>query len=175
MHPATDVENLFIISGSPLRLQAAETAFNTPPRYGKGFDWSGYTAHDAACTLLKFLLRFPESVIPVRYYEAFHVSIGTSGQEIQSAIRKFQQLITSLPPPSRQLLLYLLDLMAVFWLKSEVNKMTSQRLAAIFQPAILSPVKAGEDFIEETTSRQLSQDVLKFLIENQDNFLVAMA
>ena len=50
--------------------------------------------------------------------------------------------------------------------------MTSQRLAAIFQPAILSPVKAGEDFIEEISSRQLSQDVLTFLIENQDSFLV---
>ena len=147
----------------------------TPPCYGKEFDWSGYTAHDAACTLLRFLLRLPESVIPIRHYEAFHVSIGTSGQEIESAICKFQQLITSLPPPSRQLLLYLLDVMAVLCSKSEINKMTSQRLAAIFQPAILSPVKAGEDFIEEISSHQLSQDVLTFLIEQQDHFLVGMA
>ena len=146
-----------------------------PRRYGKGLDWSGYTVHDAACPLLRFLLRLPESVIPVRHYEAFHVSIGTSGEEIESAIRKFQQLITLLPPPSRQLLLYLLDIMAVFCSKSEINKMTSQRLAAIFQPAILSPVKAGEDFIEEMSSRQLSQDVLTFLIERQDHFLVGMA
>ena len=48
--------------------------------------------------------------------------------------------------------------------------MTSERLAAFFQPAILSPVGAGEDSVEEAHSFQLSQIVLVFLIENQDNF-----
>ena len=53
--------------------------------------------------------------------------------------------------------------------------MTAQRLAAIFQPAIQSPVKAGEDFMEEASSRQPSQDVWNFLTENLDSFLVGMA
>jgi len=53
--------------------------------------------------------------------------------------------------------------------------MTPQRMAAIFQTAILSSIKAGDDYIEDPTSRQLSQDVLVFLIEHQDHFLVGMA
>lgn len=53
--------------------------------------------------------------------------------------------------------------------------MTSPRLAAVFQPAILSPVKAGEDFIEEEKPRQICQEVLIFLIENQDSFLFGMS
>ncbi len=52
--------------------------------------------------------------------------------------------------------------------------MTSARLATVFQPVILSPVKSGEDFIESAESRQLSVDVIIFLIENEDNFLIGM-
>ena len=53
--------------------------------------------------------------------------------------------------------------------------MTSQRLAGIFQPVILSPVKAGEDFDEDAQSYSFSQIVLVFLIENQDSFQIDMA
>jgi len=95
--------------------------------------------------------------------------------EYEYTVRAFRQLITLLPPLSRQLLLYLLDLLAVFASKSHINKMTPQRMAAIFQTAILSSIKAGDDYIEDPTSRQLSQDVLVFLIEHQDHFLVGMA
>ena len=131
---------------------------------------------------MRFLLRLPEPVIPINCCKAFHDPLKeffyASNNELDdaSAIRGFQRLIrTLLPPLSRQLLLYLLDLMAVFASKSEFNRMTSQHLAAIFQPAILSPVKAGGDFEEETESCQLSQRVLVFLIENQDSFLIDMA
>ena len=65
--------------------------------------------------------------------------------------------------------------MAAFAFRSKINKMTTQRLAAIFQPAIQSPVKAGEDFIEEASSRQLSQDALNSLSENLNSFLVGIA
>ena len=53
--------------------------------------------------------------------------------------------------------------------------MTVLRLAAIFQPAILSPVKTGEDFIEEAESCRRSQTILRFMINNQDNFLIETA
>lgn len=82
----------------------------------------------------------------------------------------YQQLITELPPLNRQLLLYLLDLLAVFASKADENRMGSANLAAIFQPGMLShpnhAMAPGE--------YQLNQCVLIFLIQNQDHFLIGM-
>jgi len=58
----------------------------------------------------------------------------------------------------------------VFASKSDLNKMTTGNLAAIFQPGILSHPQhdmAPQEY-------RLSQDVLIFLIENQDSFLIGM-
>lgn len=88
-----------------------------------------------------------------------------------TAIVTYQQLITEIPPLNRQLLLYILDLLAVFASKSDVNLMTSANLAAIFQPGVLShPI---HDMSPE--AYRLSQDVLIFLIDNQDSFLIGMS
>lgn len=76
-----------------------------------------------------------------------------------------------MPPLDRQLLLYLLDLLAVFASKSYVNKMTTAKLAAVFQPGLLS----HPEHCFSPNEQQLSQEVLIFLIENQDNFLIGMA
>jgi hypothetical protein len=66
-----------------------------------------------------------------------------------------------------------------FWaaiaFKSDLNKTTSVRLAAVFQPVILiTHEKKKEENIEDPAFRRLSQDVLIFLIENQDNFVIGM-
>jgi GTPase-activating protein SAC7 len=88
-----------------------------------------------------------------------------------SAVATFQRLITELPPLNRQLLLYVLDLLAVFSSKSDLNRMNSANLAAIFQPGIIS--HPTHDMAPK--EYRLSQDVLIFLIENQDNFLFGMS
>ncbi len=67
------MENIFGVSGSALRLRKLEAVFNQPPRYGKSLDWSGYTVHDAAAILLRYLQRLPESIIPVEMYQVFQV------------------------------------------------------------------------------------------------------
>jgi hypothetical protein len=87
-----------------------------------------------------------------------------------ATIRIYQSLITELPPLNRQLLLYILDLLAVFASKSDLNKMTTPNLSAIFQPGILS--HPSHDMAPP--QYRLSQDVLIFLIENQDHFLIGM-
>ena len=87
-----------------------------------------------------------------------------------AAITTYQRLITEIPPLNRQLLLYILDLLAVFSSKSEQNRMTSANLAAIFQPGMLSHPSHDMSPMEY----RLSQDVIIFLIENQDNFLIGM-
>lgn len=179
MNLATDVEDIFCVSGSALRLQQLEHCFNEPPRYGKGLDWSGYTVHDAAAILLRYLLRLPEPIIPVNMYEAFQDPLRSHGRDPSWSppvkgflIQEYRKQVSLLPPLSRQVLMYLLDVLAVFASKSELNKMTSARLATVFQPILLSPVETSDGFIEEEKSRCHSRDVLKFLVEHQDYFLI---
>lgn len=142
--------------------------------------------HDAANILRRYFNQLPEPIIPLDFYDRFrdplrnHQAQAVGAIEAQSpsvgdfdqdaTIRTYQALITELPPLNRQLLLYILDLLAVFASKSDLNKMTTPNLAAIFQPGILSHPQhdmAPQEY-------RLSQDVLIFLIENQDNFVFGM-
>lgn len=183
---ATDVEGIFRLSGSEKRIKELKIAFDSPDRYGKGLDWTGYTVHDAANILRRYFNQLPEPIIPLDFYERFreplrnHQAEAVGPMDMQSpssgpfdateAIRIYQLLITELPPLNRQLLLYILDLLAVFASKSDMNKMTTANLSAIFQPGILS----HPDHDMAPAEYRLSQDILIFLIENQDHFLIGM-
>ncbi|TWU72606.1 hypothetical protein ED733_003624 [Metarhizium rileyi] len=182
---ATGIEGIFRLSGSEKRIKELKHIFDSPDRYGKGLVWDGYTVHDAANVLRRYLNDLPEPVVPLALYEKFRDPLrGATKQptadgegpqfvdnfDEQAAIKKYQQLITELPPLNRQLLLYILDLLAVFAAKSDENRMNSQNLAAIFQPGMLSHpnhAMAPEEY-------RLNQCVLIFLIENQDHFLIGM-
>ena len=164
-----------------------ELIFDSPDRYGKGLDWTGYTVHDAANILRRYLNMLPEPIVPHKNYEKFrdplrsHQAQAVGDIEMQTqdagdfnlerAITTYQRLIIELPSLNRQLLLYILDLLAVFASKSEQNRMPSPNLAAIFQPGILS----HPDHDMQPAEYRLSQDVIIFLIENQDSFLVGMS
>ncbi|KAH8895120.1 RhoGAP-domain-containing protein [Thozetella sp. PMI_491] len=182
---ATEVEGIFRLSGSEKRIKELKNIFDSPDRYGKGLVWDGYTVHDAANVLRRYLNDLPEPVVPLDLYERFREPLrGATKQavgdaegpqfvenfDMGAAIAKYQQLITELPPLNRQLLLYILDLLAVFAAKSDQNRMNSQNLAAIFQPGMLSHpnhAMAPEEY-------RLNQCVIIFLIENQDHFLIGM-
>ncbi|CAO2655446.1 Nn.00g105100.m01.CDS01 [Neocucurbitaria sp. VM-36] len=183
---ATDVEGIFRLAGSEKRIKELKTAFDTPPRYGKGLDWTGYTVHDAANILRRYFNNLPEPIIPLQHYDPFRQPLrnhqaeavgpiegqspSVGGFDPDAAVRIYQHQIKALPSLNRQLLLYILDLLAVFAAKADVNKMTTSNLAAIFQPGILSHPQhdmSPQDY-------RLSQDVLIFLIDNQDHFLIGM-
>ncbi|KAI4110335.1 MAG: hypothetical protein LQ339_001502 [Xanthoria mediterranea] len=186
---ATDVEGIFRLSGSNKRIKELQTVFDSPDRYGKGLDWTGYTVHDAANILRRYLNNLPQPIVPLEFYERFrdplrsHQSQAVGTEHVEStaqdtgdfnhaeAITTYQKLITELPALNRQLLLYILDLLAVFASKSDLNRMNSGNLSAIFQPGLLS--HPSHDM--EPKEYRLSQDVLIFLIENQDSFLVGMS
>lgn len=142
--------------------------------------------HDAANILRRYFNNLPEPIIPLQHYDPFRnplkghqaeavgpcegqaPSIG--GFDPDAAVRIYQHQIKALPSLNRQLLLYILDLLAVFAAKADVNKMTTSNLAAIFQPGLLSHPQhdmSPQDY-------RLSQDVLIFLIDNQDHFLIGM-
>jgi hypothetical protein len=173
------------LSGSEKRIKELKLIFDSPDRYGKGLDWAGYTVHDAANVLRRYLNLLPEPIVPLDLYDRFrdplrgHTKQAVGDNEgpqldetfdVGKAIVTYQQLITELPPLNRQLLLYILDLLAVFASKSDENRMNSQNLAAIFQPGMLSHPQHDMAPLEY----RLSQDVLIFLIENQDHFLIGM-
>ncbi|KAI2615451.1 RhoGAP-domain-containing protein [Hypoxylon sp. NC1633] len=182
---ATGVEGIFRLSGSEKRIKELKLQFDSPDRYGKGLVWDGYTVHDAANVLRRYLNDLPEPVVPLDLYERFRdplrghtrQAVGdTEGTQLvenfneAEAIIKYQRLITELPPLNRQLLLYILDLLAVFAAKADENRMTAQNLAAIFQPGMLSHPQhamAPDEY-------RLNQCVIIFLIENQDHFLIGM-
>ncbi|KAI1485084.1 hypothetical protein F5X96DRAFT_661511 [Biscogniauxia mediterranea] len=182
---ATSVEGIFRLSGSEKRIKELKIQFDSPDRYGKGLVWDGYTVHDAANVLRRYLNDLPEPVVPLDLYEQFRDPLrGHTKQAVgdaegtqlvdnfdeTDAIKKYQQLIKDLPPLNRQLLLYILDLLAVFAAKADENRMTAQNLAAIFQPGMLSHphhAMAPEEY-------RLNQCVIIFLIENQDHFLIGM-
>ena len=186
-HVATDVEGIFRLAGSAKRIKDLQTVFNSPDRYGKGLDWTGYTVHDAANILRRYLNQLPEPIVPLDFYERFRQplrpyqsrqqengqphEIDMSMDQHGKAVLSYQKLITELPPLNRQLLLYILDLLAVFASKSDLNRMTAANLAAIFQPGIISHPQHDMS----PNEYRLSQDVLIFLIENQDHFLIGMS
>ena len=180
------MEGIFRLAGSEKRIKELKTAFDTPPRYGKGLDWTGYTVHDAANILRRYFNHLPEPIIPLGNYDSFRQPLrnhqaeavgpiegqapSIGGFDPDAAVRNYQHVIKSLPSLNRQLLLYILDLLAVFAAKADVNKMTTSNLAAIFQPGILSHPQhdmSPQDY-------RLNQDVLIFLIDNQDHFLIGM-
>ncbi|MCJ1246197.1 hypothetical protein MMC30_003402 [Trapelia coarctata] len=183
---ATDVEGIFRIAGNNRRIRELQDIFDSPDRYGKGLDWTGYTVHDAANILRRYINHLPQPIIPLNFYERFrnplrsHQRQAVGDMEVQGqdigefdhdrAITTYQQLITELPPLNRQLLLYILDLLSVFASKADVNLMPSANLSAIFQPGLLS--HPSHDM--SPSEYRLSQDVLIFLIDNQDSFLIGM-
>ena len=183
------MEGIFRLNGSAKRIKDLQAIFDTPDRYGKGLDWTGYTVHDAANILRRYLNQLPQPIVPLEYYEQFRdplrsqqaqavgdIEAASNGNtdagdfDHATAIATYQRLITEIPPLNRQLLLYILDLLAVFSSKSEQNRMDSANLAAIFQPGMLS--HPTHDM--SPSEYRLSQDVIVFLIENQDNFLIGM-
>jgi RhoGAP domain len=88
--------------------------------------------------------------------------------DVTATIQAFREVIHLTPVLNRQLLLYLLDSLAVFDCHSDQNLMTTERLVAAFQPALLSRVPSAmsaEDHI-------LAAEIMVFMTENQDHFLV---
>ena len=136
--------------------------------------------------LRRYFRELPEPIIPLDFYERLrgplknhqaqavgqieHQEPSVGEFDLDNAIKTYQRLITELPPLNRQLLLYILDLLAVFASKSDVNLMNAPNLSAIFQPGVLSHPKD----VMSPKEYRLSQDVLIFLIENQDHFIVGM-
>lgn len=193
---ATTVEGIFRLSGSARRIKELQTIFNSPPRFGKGLDWSGFNVHDAANVLRRYLNNLPEPIIPLYFYQQFREPLkefsnivnledvsNNNGStpaikvvneddrelinDINAAVDRYQTLISQLPQLNRQLLMYILDLLSIFAAKADENRMPASNLAAIFQPSLLS--HPDHDMVPE--EYHLSRAAIEFLVQHSNKFL----
>lgn len=165
------VEGIFRLAGSNKRVKQLQIIFSSPPDYGAKINWDGYTVHDAASLLRRYLSSLVEPLIPLSFYDSFRdiliakpellqylknsdakiqTSTDSDSKKPDKAARKiihaqrrqmlleYADLFQTLPPIQKRVLFYLLDLLAMFSMKSEFNRMPAKNLAAIFQPSILS-------------------------------------
>lgn len=162
---ATRTQGIFRVSGSAKRVAELQLLFDTPPKYGSQLDWTGYTMHDASNVLRRYLNHLPDPVIPLEFYEKFrdvHRNLTNDDEKIAT----YQELISKLPPPHSCLLMYLLDLLALFAHHSDENLMDAKNLASVFQPGVISHPNHAMSPGEYMTSAA----VLKFLIDHQSSF-----
>jgi hypothetical protein len=68
---AMTTEGIFRVSGSARRTRMLQSIFDTPETYGSQLNWRGYTVHDAANIMKRFLNFLPEPVITLEYYRLF--------------------------------------------------------------------------------------------------------
>ncbi|KAH9953403.1 Rho GTPase activation protein [Russula dissimulans] len=170
---ATEEEGTFRISGSNERMRGLQTAFETPPRYGKSLDWKheDYTTHDIASVFHQYLIQLPEPVVPYDLHVPFRDAITNRPYDREEVIATYKRLIHSMPHVNQYLFLYVLDLLSVFARKSEKTLVTPQDLAVIFSPGLMS----HPSHELSPTEHKLSEDVLGFLIAHQDWFMLDTA
>ena len=176
----TETEHIFATNGNPVRVKQLQDMFDASPKYGKGLVWDPFTVYDCASVLLRYLKSLPEPIVPYELYGLFidrmrpHITwqLDLSEPHIDrdALLPIAQDLIRELPPLNRHLLLYLLDLLAVFAAKSDLNKMTALRLTNSFQPSFLS----GTPDQMDADAHELTSWIVVFLIENQDHFILAV-
>lgn len=243
------VEGIFRVGGSSKRIKELQIIFNSPPDFGKRLSWDGYTVHDAASVLRRYLNALPEPLVSLDLYERFReplrkrprvvnfirfkaenpnvsalamppsaidtpsesineprleldlaqdLDIPTSAnsdsqiapqlsvtdsaatssatdaraasrpksykklsRDIYDAIADYSVLLFELPNLQKQLLFYILDLLAMVQNNSSENLMSLRNLAAIFQPSVLS----HPDHDMDPEEYVLSQLVVEFLIQ----------
>ncbi|KAG2185994.1 hypothetical protein INT43_002432 [Umbelopsis isabellina] len=158
-------EGIFRMSGSARRIGELQRIFDTPPEYGSQLDWTGFSVHDAATILRRFLNYLPEPVIVTKLYQEFRDVIDMPISDEEKTMT-YQGLLDQLPQDHQYLLLYLLDLLALFVDHKSATRMDASNLASIFTPGIL----CSSEHTMNPAHYKKSQKVVQFLIEHHEHF-----
>lgn len=154
--PAMNTEGLFWISGSIKRMKMIQRAFDTGPSYGLNLDWSGYTVHDAASILLRYLSRLPGSLTGIEDHDALlsvcHLHPILESYEDGSnhafeprrcnvsctaAVTALADFFKTLPFYHYCFILYIMDMFAEFQNHRFTNSLSEYRLVGIIQPCLI--------------------------------------
>ncbi|KAI8879759.1 Rho GTPase activation protein [Backusella circina FSU 941] len=165
---ALNAEGIFRLSGNAKRISMLQTLFDTPEHYGLDIDWRNYTVHDAANVMRRFLNHLPEPVIILAHQHQYKSTLDTEFPNLEAKIDAFQKLIEQLPVVHQHLLLYMLDLLSLFSMYSDVTRMDVSSLATAFAPGLLSDPNDPMNL----AGYKESQRVLVFLIEHQDRLFM---
>uniref|UniRef100_A0A6I8PFZ3 Rho GTPase-activating protein 19 n=1 Tax=Ornithorhynchus anatinus TaxID=9258 RepID=A0A6I8PFZ3_ORNAN len=150
LHKNLRVEGLFRVPGNSVRQQALKDALNS----GTDIDLESgeFHSNDVATLLKMFLGELPEPLLTHKHFHA-HLKIAdlmqfddkgnkTRTPDKERQIEALQLLFLILPPPNRNLLKLLLDLLYQTAKKQDKNKMSAHNLALMFAPHILWPKNA---------------------------------
>ena len=167
-------KDIFRRNGFPPRIEALCSTFdNEKRRFGKEIDWTGYTVFDCASCLLRYLKSLPATVIPYeagyRFRRIFSSTLIDSGDpENENLALKLKRLILTMPYFNTHLLLFLLDLLASFAVKADINGMSTTKLVEAFQPSLL--VFAPSDMLKDGSAVAVRS--LVFMVEHRREFQV---
>ncbi|KAJ2363728.1 GTPase activating protein (GAP) for Rho1p, partial [Coemansia sp. RSA 2611] len=155
-------QGIFRVNGSMKRVQRLQEEFNAAPAYGRHTDWSGYTLHDAATILRRYLAALPQLVIPSEHYDAFMGKLSETAPDADKARDYGAMIARLLQPEARHTLLYMLELLAGFAQPANSGQtlMNASNLAAVLQPCLM--VHPGHVANPQEYSR--AKDVVEFLI-----------
>uniref|UniRef100_A0A8C8X5V5 Rho GTPase-activating protein 19 n=1 Tax=Panthera leo TaxID=9689 RepID=A0A8C8X5V5_PANLE len=150
LHKNLRVEGLFRVPGNSVRQQILRDALNN----GTDIDLESgeFHSNDVATLLKMFLGELPEPLLTHKHFHA-HLKIAdlmqfddkgnkTDVPDKERQIEALQLLFLILPPPNRNLLKLLLDLLYQTAKKQDKNKMSAYNLALMFAPHVLWPKNA---------------------------------
>lgn len=176
------VEGIFRVGGLSKRIKELQIIFSTPPEFGKKLNWDGYTVHDAALVLRRYLNALPEPLIPLQLYEDFRDPLRTRQRIIKYMKYKSENPRTkmslaaghALPPRAHSPRLLAIAQPPVQQASNEASPMiaaNSANSASLSTPQI-SPVPSPYPQSESTfAGNGSSSKILPTDLERDDNFL----
>lgn len=146
------VKGVLTKPGNEKRVNELYAIFESPPTYGIGLNWTGYSLFDAATILHLYLLSFP--LFTSKHHTAWTESLPKPNPDRESAeydrvVRTHQALTAQLPSLHQCLIFYLLDLFAIFAQYSEVNLGITEHIAEKYVEAF---VPATSDLSQQKKS-----------------------
>ncbi|KAI4550927.1 hypothetical protein MJT46_018434 [Ovis ammon polii x Ovis aries] len=175
------VEGLFRVPGNSVRQQILRDALNN----GTEIDLESgeFHSNDVATLLKMFLGELPEPLLTHKHFHA-HLKIAdlmqfddkgnkTNVPDKERQIEALQLLFLILPPPNRNLLKLLLDLLYQTAKKQDKNKMSAHNLALMFAPHVLWPKNATANDLQENISKL--NDGMAFMIKHSQKLFKAPA
>ncbi|XP_077635367.1 rho GTPase-activating protein 19 isoform X2 [Crocuta crocuta] len=161
LHKNLRVEGLFRVPGNSVRQQILRDALNN----GTDIDLESgeFHSNDVATLLKMFLGELPEPLLTHKHFHA-HLKIAdlmqfddkgnkTNVPDKERQIEALQLLFLILPPPNRNLLKLLLDLLYQTAKKQDKNKMSAYNLALMFAPHVLWPKNATANDLQENITK----------------------